>query len=233
MIFSVVEKKTGLETICKIVVILSRSQCVKHGIDLYRYRYVQSCIHQTDIRVIVWKTQEKATSGTLLSRLCKPVAYTETTCVPDPLSRHFSKKIWYPTKWLQNVAMISKILFDLVWWQVWNIDSYHILTKGSLWWNISNNRLLSIGPSYQRTLVKYLVCQCTENRVVMTPLLSSPGVLQVVIMMIACGDHGDDKVGIVTIFDFRCYIRGLVNITITIAIHCHLLRFLESESLSC
>ena len=146
---------------------------------------------------------------------------------------HFSKKIWYPTKWLQNVAMISKILFDLVWWQVWNIDSYHILTKGSLWWNISDNRLSSIGPSYQRTLVKYLVCQCTENRVVMTPLLSSPGVLQVVIMMIACGDHGDDKVGIVTIFDFRCYIHGLVNITITIAIHCHLLRFLESESLSC
>ena len=77
-------KKTGLETICKIVVILSRSQCVKHGIDLYRYRYVQSCIHQTDIRVIVWKTQEKATSRTLLSQLCKPVAYTETTCVPDP-----------------------------------------------------------------------------------------------------------------------------------------------------
>ena len=52
-------------------------------------------------------------------------------------------------------------------------------------------------------------------------------------MMIACGDQGDDKVGIVTIFDCRCHIRGLVNIGITIAIHCHFLRFLESEFLSC
>ena len=55
--------------------------------------------------------------------------------------------------------------------------------------------------------------------------------LQAVIMMIACGDLSE--VGIVTIIDFRYYTRGLVNTRITIAIHCHLLRFLESESHSC
>ena len=52
------------------------------------------------------------------------------------------------------------------------------------------------------------------------------------IMMITCGDHSDDKVGIMTIVDFRYYTHGLVNIRIMIAIHCHLPRFLESESLS-
>ena len=56
------------------------------------------------------------------------------------IKRHFSMKIWYPKKRLQNAIMQSfiKILVYLVWWQVWNIDSYNISTKGSLWWNISD-----------------------------------------------------------------------------------------------
>ena len=58
-------------------------------------------------------------------------------------------------------------------------------------------------------------------RVVMTPPLSSPETLQVVIMMITCGDHSDDKVGIMTIVDFRYYTHGLGKIGITIAMHCH------------
>ena len=71
-----------------------------------------------------------------------------------------------------------------------------------------------------------------KPRVVMTPPLSSPGALQVVITMVTCGNHSDDKVGFMIIVDFRYYTHGLVNIRITIAIHCHLPRFLESESLS-
>ena len=66
----------------------------------------------------------------------------------------------------------------------------------------------------------------------MTPTLSSPRALQVAIIMTPCDDHSDDKVGITTIVDFRYYTHGLVNIGITIAIQCHLLRFPESESLS-
>ena len=34
-----------------------------------------------------------------------------------------------------------------------------------------------------------------KQRVVMMPLLSSPGALQVVITMVTCGNHSDDKVG--------------------------------------
>ena len=64
----------------------------------------------------------------------------------------------------------------------------------------------------------------------MMPPLSSPGVLQVVIMMMNCGVHSEDKVGIMTVVDFRYYTHGLVNIIITIAIHCHLPRFLERIS---
>ena len=62
-----------------------------------------------------------------------------------------------------------------------------------------------------------------KPRVAMTPSLSSPGALQVVIMMITCGAQGD--VGIMTVVDFRYYTHGQVNIRITIAIHCHLPRF--------
>ena len=39
----------------------------------------------------------------------------------------------------------AKILLSLVWWQVWSIDSYHILTKGSLWWNMSDYHRFSSG----------------------------------------------------------------------------------------
>ena len=66
----------------------------------------------------------------------------------------------------------------------------------------------------------------------MTPPLSSPGTLQVVITMVTCSNHSDDKVGFMVIVDFRYYTHGLVNIRIRIAIYCHLPRFLESESLS-
>ena len=61
--------------------------------------------------------------------------------------------------------------------------------------------------------------------------LSSPWVLQVVIM-ITCGAHSDDKVGIVTTVVLWYYTHGPVNIRITTVIHCHLPRFLESECLS-
>ena len=39
----------------------------------------------------------------------------------------------------------------------------------------------------------------------------------VVIMIIIYGDHGDDKVGIMTIVDFRYHIHGAVNIRLIIA----------------
>ena len=50
----------------------------------------------------------------------------------------------------------------------------------------------------------------------MTPTLSSPGVLQVVIM-ITCGAHSDDEVGIVTTVDFRYYAHDPVNMKIILA----------------
>ena len=72
-----------------------------------------------------------------------------------------------------------------------------------------------------------------KPRVVMTPPLSPQGALQVVITMVTCGNHSDDKVGFMIIVDCRYYTHGLVNIRITIAIHCHLPRFLESVVLPC
>ena len=62
-------------------------------------------------------------------------------------------------------------------------------------------------------------------------LTFAPGVLQVVIM-VTCGAHSDDKVGIVTTVDLRYYTHGPVNIRITTVIHCHLPRCLESKCLS-
>ena len=52
-------------------------------------------------------------------------------------------------------------------------------------------------------------------------------------MMVTCGNHSDEKVGFMIIIDFSYYTHGLVNIRITIAIHCHLPRFLESVVLPC
>ena len=43
----------------------------------------------------------------------------------------------------------------------------------------------------------------------------------------------NDKVGFMKIVDFRYYTHGLMNIRITIAIHCHQPRFLESVVLPC
>ena len=71
-----------------------------------------------------------------------------------------------------------------------------------------------------------------KPRVVITPPLSSPVALKVVITMVTCGNNSDDKVVFMIIIDFKYYTHGLVNIRITIAIYCHLPRFLESESLS-
>ena len=42
-----------------------------------------------------------------------------------------------------------------------------------------------------------------KPRVVMTPPLSSPGALQVVITIVTCGNHSVDKVGFMIIADFR------------------------------
>ena len=118
----------------------------------------------------------------------------------------------------------TKILFSLVWWQVWNIDSYHILTKqkvhcGGICLTIIDNTVLSknIGPVFGMPLHwKPIVV------IVIT---------QVVIMMTTCRDHSDDQVGITTIFDFKYYSWSSEH-RITIAKHCHSQRFLESESLS-
>ena len=84
---------------------------------------------------------------------------------------------------------------------MWNIDWYHILTKCSLWWNISDYHRYSTVVSNDIGQV-CMVRHCTETRgrhdanIVIT---------QVVIMMTTCGDHGDDKFGIMVIFDFRYY----------------------------
>ena len=85
----------------------------------------------------------------------------------------------------------TKILFSLVWWQVWNIDSYHVLTKDSLWWNMSDyHRSKNIGQVFGMSL------HWNDANIIIT---------QVVIMMTPCRDHIDDKLGITTIFDFRYY----------------------------
>ena len=188
----------------QIVVILSRSQRVKNLIS----------------------------SRTLLSRLFKPVAYTETTCVPDLSIELVAQNHTSAWKYdiLRNEYKIlqsfTKMLFSLVWWQVWNIDSYLILTKGSLRWIcqiIIDSTVVSknIGQVFGISLH-------WKPNVVMTPTLSSTSlslwwklVGTTVMTMLALRQ-----------FSISCITIGLVNPRFTIAIHCLSQRFLVSESLS-
>ena len=66
----------------QMVVIMSRPQCVKHDIALDRYHY--SHISNKYVWVIMW-TKKKATFAVthIIITIIKPVAYTETTCIPD------------------------------------------------------------------------------------------------------------------------------------------------------
>ena len=99
----------------------------------------------------------------------------------------------------------TKILFSLVWWQVWNINSYHILYWSSIWYALH-----------------------WKPRVVMTQTLSSTMLslwwqlaVPTVMTKLALRQFSILRIS-----------HGLVNIRIKIAIHCHSQRFLESESLS-
>ena len=128
-----------------------------------------------------------------------------------------------------SYEMITKsfttILFTLVWWQVWNNDSYQILTKGSPWWNMSDHHRYYSGIKEYWSSIWYDIALKTESRhndnIVIT---------QVVIMMTTCRDHSDAKL-VLRQFSILDITHGLVNIRITIAIHCHSQRFLGSESL--
>ena len=122
----------------------------------------------------------------------------------------------------KTLQSFTKILFSLVWWQVWNIDSYHILSKGSLWWNIDS------------TVVSKNIGQVSgvplhwKPRVVMTLTLPSP---RLSLWWQLAGSTVMTKLALRQ-FSILGIIHGLVNIRITNAIHCHSQRFLESESLS-
>ena len=94
----------------------------------------------------------------------------------------------------------TKILFSLVWWQVWNIDSYHILTKGSLWWNMSDYHRYYRGIKEYWWSIWYVIALKTESRHDANTVIT-----RVVNMMTTCRDHSDDKVGITTIFDLGYY----------------------------
>ena len=167
-------------------------------------------------------------SRTLLSRLFKPVAYTETTCDPD-LSIDFVD--WNHTSaWKYDILRndywmlqsFTKISFSLVWWQVWNTDSYHILTKGFLCWNIYSTVISkNIGQVFGMPLH-------WKPRVVMTPTLSSP---KLSLWWQLAGTTVMTKLALRQ-FSILGISHGLVNIRITIVIYCHSQRFLESEYLS-
>ena len=108
---------------------------------------------------------------------------------------------------------------------MWNIESYHILTKGSLWWNTSNYHSTVVSKNIGQVLGMPLHW---KPRVVMTPTLSSPRwslwwQLAGITLMTNLALRPFSIVGIT---------HGLVNIRITNAIHWHSQRFLESESLS-
>ena len=176
----------------------------------------------------------------LLSRLWKPVAYTETTCVPDlsidlvalndtsgwkyDILRNDGKMLQSFTKILFNLSLVTTAKY----WFISHFDKRFTVVVEYIREQIiidSTEVSMNIGQVFGVSLY-------WKPRVVMTPPLSSPGALQVVITMVTCGNHSDDKVGFMIIVDFRYYTHGLVNIRMTIAIHCHLSRFLESESLS-
>ena len=82
---------------------------------------------------------------------------------------------------------------------MWNIESYHILTKGSLWWNTSNYHSTVVSKKYWSS-IWYAIALKTESRHDANIVIT-----QEVIMMTICRDHIDDKVGITAIFDCRYY----------------------------
>ena len=114
--FSRLKKKMHLEMICKIVVILSRPQCVKHGIDLYRYHY-------SHVSTKYWpngytcnrvnKTPERATfRQARYYRDYENPLHTRKQCVPDlsiALVASNDTSGWkydILSKWWQHVAII-------------------------------------------------------------------------------------------------------------------------------
>ena len=127
------------------------------------------------IRVIVWtKTPEKATFRH--AHYYYDNAYTLHTCKQRVFGTYlltclikttlqYENMISYKmiTKMLQS---FTKILFDLVWWQMWNIDSYYILMTGSPKWNTVDISLSQIVPSYQKHWpdISYVTALKTESR---------------------------------------------------------------------
>ena len=101
----------------QIVVILSRPQRVKK---------LHFLTH-----VIITIIQTRCING---SNMCfRPILLTWLLEIRLHHRKYDILRNYY--KMLQS---FTEILFSLVWWQVWNIKSYHILTKGSLWWNTSD-----------------------------------------------------------------------------------------------
>ena len=153
--------------ICKSVAILSRSQFVKHRIDLELP--LESCIHQMDMRAIVWKTHQKKLR--FATRVI--IAIIQTRCIHGNntcsrpicwlgcLKRHFSMKHDILRNIYKMLQSLTKILFNLVWLQC------EILVHITFWQKVHWSgiyQLPEIVPRCQRTFVKYLVCHCTENR---------------------------------------------------------------------
>ena len=188
----------------QIVVIMSRPQRVKS--------FISSC--------------------TLLSRLFKPVAYTVKHVFPAYLLT------WLLKITLQHENMISyeiitkccnhllryclayfgdkcEILIHITFWQkVYCGGIYHIIIDSAM---VSKN----IGQVFGVSLH-------WKPRVVMTPTLSSH---RVSLWWQLAGTTVMTKLALRQ-FSILAITHGLVNIRITIAIHCHSQRFLESEYLT-
>ena len=118
-------------------------------ISFEHYTATTTVIYPTNTSNYVNKTPVKSyiSSGTLSLRLRKPVAYTETTCVPGlsiELAAWNDISLWKYDILRNGYKMsqsFTRILFNLLWWQVSNIDSYNIFTKGSLCLTVvSDNR---------------------------------------------------------------------------------------------
>ena len=124
-------KKMHLEIMGKLVVIVSRPQCVKYGIDLYPYptvMYMYPPNGYTCKRVN--KTPEKLLLPThVIIATIKTRCMHENSMCSRPIywlgcfKRHFSMKKgipWNDNKMLQS---FTKILVYLVWWKMLNIAS--------------------------------------------------------------------------------------------------------------
>ena len=113
------------------------------------------------------------------------------------LKSHISMIIWYPTKRLQNIAII-KILFSLVvkYWHIW--QKVHC----GIFQIIIDSTVVSKNKEYWWSSIWYAIALKTESRHDANAVIA-----QVVIMMTTFRDHSDDKVGITKVFDFRYYPR--------------------------